>query len=125
MPVDRFSMAYYVGFPGTTKASPSVTSVNSKMTRGPIGAAGMIPTGIRRRYSVVVRGRSMAASSLPDELVHGQRIHVSFRPELDVFGPQALFDEPELPIQPNSTDVRGENLQADLFDQRFSRGPSE
>ena len=59
MPIDRFSTGYYGGWSSMTKASPSVTSVNSKMVKGPIKAAGMIPMGIRRRYSVVVRGRSM------------------------------------------------------------------
>ena len=69
-----------------------------------------------------MRQQDSVQGSLPDELVHRYRVHVPSRPELNVFGPQAFFDEAELPIQPNSTDVRGKDLQADLFDQRFSRG---
>ena len=63
------------------------------------------------------RLRDAAKGSLSDELVHSQRIHVSFRPELDVFGPQTLFDEAELSVQPNCTRVRGEDFETDLFDQ--------
>src|SRR5271157_3448744 len=72
-----------------------------------------------------MRQRDSVQGSLPDELVHRYRVHVLSWPELDVPWPQALFDEAELPIQPNCTGVRGKDFQADLFDQRFSRGPCQ
>jgi hypothetical protein len=73
MPIDRFSTGYYGETPCMKDTSPSVTSVNSKIAKGPIGAAGMIPMGIRRRYSVVVRVRSMGGVFLQRAAVELQR----------------------------------------------------